>query len=346
MKLNLIFSRFLRVRLYIAQLHLNILNSISFLISRIITAISIRKPQKARNGAFPLIAVAVFLAGCSPQGQGFLSNGIGAKLPASDTVKSAQLLRQYFFSLCAQAELLSDSNGKAVCNLSSAPSRKWTLIVYQGFNDIDRRCDAYLEWLDNKKRSKGPIISQIGSIGATTTGILGITGSATSAITIVGLAFDLINKSIENYHSRLILEVDQSTVNSIVLRARHNFREGINGRKFTSKPEAEYVLRSYLRLCLPFAIETNINDYSTFGSLGVSPNRENSINHIPIAQQKFHPVTKPGTRIRRFIRTSLENRELVTNYLANNHNGLSIAKFVRNGRTSSQRRMIAELNIP
>ena len=41
------------------------------------------------------------------------------------------------------------------------------------------------------------------------------------------------------------------------------------------------MLRAYLRLCLPFSIETRINDYSTLGSQGIRVGRDSSINAIP-----------------------------------------------------------------
>ena len=143
-------------------------------------------------------------------------------------------------------------------------------------NDIDRRCDAYLQWLDNQKRSRGPIQSQIGSIRAATTGIMGVADASATALTVAGLAFDLISKSVENYHSRLLLEVESSTVNSIVLNTRRKFRADFrtNRIQVTDRPQAEFVLRSYLRLCLPFAIEANINNYSTLGSSGIAPTPE------------------------------------------------------------------------
>ncbi len=226
-----------------------------------------------------IVVAAAALTGCNGANQGFLRNGIGADLYSADIRRATADLEDYFGFICQQVGLRQDCN-----RLPPTGQQIWTQIVKQGMNDIDRRCDAYLEWLDDKKRSRGPLIMQIGSVGAATTGIMGVTGSATEAMTIVGLAFELLKQSIENYHSRLLLEVNTSTVNSIVLRGRQGFREDMQKRQIqiNDRPDAELVLRSYLRICLPFAIESNINDFSTLGSLGIAADENNSINQTPI----------------------------------------------------------------
>lgn len=221
------------------------------------------------------VAFALLLVGC--QSQGYLQNGIGSDLSAADIAKATQLQEQYFLHLCKQA------GSPSGCALPVSDQTTWTLIVRQGMNDIDRRCDAYLQWLDDRKRSKGPLLSQINDIGATTTSIMFIVDpNSAAALQIVALAFNLINRSIENYHSRLLDEIESSTINAVVLRARHDFRVATRKNAYSSRPDAEYALRSYLRLCLPFAIETNINDYSTLGSRGITPDENNTINQMPV----------------------------------------------------------------
>ena len=217
----------------------------------------------------------LFVAACQGPSSNYLNNGIGSQLAPSDIQAATRLQGQYFKLLCAQA-------GFADCVLPVYDRGMWTLIVQQGMNDIDRRCDAYLEWLDDRKRSKGPLLSQINDIQSTTASVLAVVSPGSKAISLVGYAFGLLNRSVENYSSRLILEVESSTINSVVLRARHDFREAVADRAFQSRPEAEYALRSYLRLCLPFAIETNINDYSTLGSRGILVDEGNTINQAPV----------------------------------------------------------------
>jgi len=232
---------------------------------------------------------ALFVASCGPSGTNYLTEGIGSNLVTSeaDIAQSSNLLNTYFNYLCQQAGLGGPSGaytGRG-CHLEPMGDKRWLLVVSQGMNDIDRRCDAYLQWLDNQKRSRGPIQSQIGSVRAATTGIMGVADASAAALTITGLAFDLLSKSIENYQSRLLLEVESSTVNTIVLNLRRKFRSDFRQERIsvTDRPHAEYVLRSYLRLCLPFAIEANINNFSTLGSNGIAPTEDNSINWSPMS---------------------------------------------------------------
>ncbi|WP_421984340.1 hypothetical protein [Roseibium sp.] len=237
----------------------------------------------------PIIGIfaALLVASCGPAGTNYLTEGIGSNLATSeaDIATTSNLQNRYFAYLCQQAGLAASvsSYASSTCHLHPINDPKWLIVVAQGMNDIDRRCDAYLQWLDNQKRSRGPIQSQIGSIRAATTGIMGVADASATALTVAGLAFDLISKSVENYHSRLLLEVESSTVNSIVLNTRRKFRADFrtNRIQVTDRPQAEFVLRSYLRLCLPFAIEANINNYSTLGSSGIAPTPENSINWSP-----------------------------------------------------------------
>ena len=153
-------------------------------------------------------------------------------------------------------------------------------------NDIDRRCDAYLEWLDNKRRNKGPLLKQLADVQGATTTIMGLIdpGSA-AAMQIVGQAFGLLRNSIENYHSRLLLEIEPSTRNSVVLTALRETRAQINAVSVSSKPEAEYLLREYLRRCLPFAIESRINDLSTLGAQRISPDSAELIFEAPVLEE-------------------------------------------------------------
>lgn len=244
----------------------------------------------------------VLLAGCGPGNQNFLANGPGAQLEAHDTASAGALNRQYFNYLCKEAGISTPyeySSPAGNCIINPSDQTSWTTITYQGLNDIDRRCDAYLQWLDNKKRGKGPILSQISTVGAATAGIMGFTGATAAAISIVAIAFELVSKSVENYHSRLLLEIESSTINTIVLNSRQQFRQHLldENIQIANKPQSEHVLRSYLRLCLPFAIEANINNFSTLGSAGLAPDENNSINSLPVVAQPFVASTPTTTTI-------------------------------------------------
>lgn len=245
-----------------------------------------------------ILSLTALVSACQSPGNGYLMNGIGADLPARDIASATNLQRKYFDHLCIQAGLGSDG-----CALDLNDRAGWNLVVQQGMNDIDRRCDSYLEWLDNQKRNRGPLLSQVSAVQNTTSAIIGfVAPGSTKALNVVLAAFGLLTKSIENYHSRLLLEIESSTINSVVLRARNDFRQAYFGKAVANKPEAEYVLREYLRRCLPFAIETQINDLSTLGSRGIRASEDNSIFEQPVALTDVSRPASAGTRVGEVIR--------------------------------------------
>ncbi|TCU73448.1 hypothetical protein EDE08_104538 [Bradyrhizobium sp. R2.2-H] len=145
---------------------------------------------------------------------------------------------------------------------------EWRTFVQAGMNDIDRRCDAYLGWLDNKRRWREPILKQLHTTAATTGAIMGLTGVGAAPIAIVGTAFGFAQDTFVNINSRLITEIDQSVVQSVVLDNQNQFRMKVAGTPVDNRPAAIYLLRNYLRICMPFSIEMSINNTMTVYSRG------------------------------------------------------------------------------
>ncbi|NKK77699.1 hypothetical protein GFL51_09370 [Rhizobium leguminosarum bv. viciae] len=135
-------------------------------------------------------------------------------------------------------------------------------------NDIDNRCDGYLAWLDSRRRWNGPIQKQIADTGTATALIMTATGAGNAAIGVVAAAFGLARNSFDSSQSRLLMEVNHSTVQTIVLANQDRFRKQLQGISVDSQPAAIYVLRQYLRLCMPYTIENEINTTITTYQLG------------------------------------------------------------------------------
>lgn len=262
--------------------------------------LSLKSFQSARVAA--AVIVSASLAGCTSPTNSYLLTGIGSNLTTADIATTTDLQLSYFNHLCRQAGLPVDpANTNTYCNLLPGDQASWSLVAAQGMNDIDRRCDAYLEWLDNKKRSREPLQKEIGSIETTTQSLIQLTvptaANAVKAISIVGQAFQLLTDTIDNYHSRLLLEVNSSTINSIVLRGRSEFRKYIRDEKiaFNNKPDVEHALRSYLRLCLPFSIEAKINNFSTLGANGERPDQGGTLGDLPVVRKQLKSNDEFGT---------------------------------------------------
>ncbi len=231
------------------------------------------------RAASATILCCIFLSGCSPQDAMFFSSGVGTDLYAASALPSATLENLYIGLLCDQAGLQTSGTGDSLsCASLGTRSNNWTLIVQAGMNDIDRRCDEYLTWIDNRKRSQAPILKQLTDMSTATQAIMTITGTGANAIGIVGVAFGIAANTFTNINSRLIYEVNHSTIQSIVLGNDNRFRQDLMGVTINNRPAAIYALRSYLRLCMPFTIETQINNAVTLfevggvGSAGANPN--------------------------------------------------------------------------
>jgi hypothetical protein len=200
-------------------------------------------------------------AGCDPfQEKQYFREGIGTDLSRPEIANATALLNQYIGYICKQAglELVPDEPA-ASCSDRGFTREQWVQFVKAGMNDIDVRCDAYLAWLDNRRRSAEPLLRQIGDMGKATGSILDATGVGPHPLNIVGVAFGLAANTFTNVNSRLLLEVNQATVQSVVHKGQEEFRYRNDYTSTVNRSDAIYHLRSYLRLCMPFTIETDIN---------------------------------------------------------------------------------------
>ncbi len=222
------------------------------------------------------IARGLLCAGVLLAAAGCNVDGVGTRLYPDDVANQTQLQNAYVEDICRQAGLEPTGfDGTTSCGTKPFDPGTWWLFVQAGMNDIDRRCDDYLLWLDDLKRSRVPVLSQISQMGTTATNILFATGVHSVPITIVGDAFGLAHDTFTNIYMRLILELPHSTVQAVVLSRQKQYREDLIGNAtdrpkviIASRPAAIYALRQYLRLCMPMTIETEINNTITVDARG------------------------------------------------------------------------------
>jgi hypothetical protein len=213
------------------------------------------------------LALALTMSACSDAV--LVREGIGTNLAAADLPEASRLQDIYVGEICHQAGLRVVRQGDFLfCEEVSLRPSEWRTFVQAGMNDIDRRCDAYLGWLDNKRRWREPILKQLHTTAATTGAIMGLTGVGAAPIAIVGTAFGFAQDTFVNINSRLITEIDQSVVQSVVLDNQNQFRMKVAGTPVDNRPAAIYLLRNYLRICMPFSIEMSINNTMTVYSRG------------------------------------------------------------------------------
>jgi hypothetical protein len=209
------------------------------------------------------IGLAILAAGCSPYlEERLISKGIGTELSAEDIAESSRRLETYLNYLCHQAGMgRLEQDGETprfVCEMNRYGGAAWTLLVKAGFNDIDRRCDSYLAWLNSRRRNRTAVLSQLTDSRNFTEALLFTTGAGATPLTIVGLAFGLASNTFTNYYSRLIVEIERSTVEVLVREKRLDYRARLN-TQIAFQPDAIHVLREYLLICTPHYIENLIN---------------------------------------------------------------------------------------
>lgn len=209
------------------------------------------------------------VAGCDlANDKVFFRQGIGTELNAGDIEASTNSQNEYVKYVCRQAGRVAsdDGDGSITCEDANKPST-WQLFVQAGMNDIDRRCDSYLLWLDYIRRGKDPTLNILSDAATYSAIIMDRGGVSAAPIAITAAALGFARNTFTNVTSRLILEVNHSAVQSVVLSAQKQFREELLGSAdikssvvIASKPAAIYALRSYLRLCMPVTIEAEINN--------------------------------------------------------------------------------------
>jgi hypothetical protein len=237
---------------------------------------------RCRLRAVAALVLSLLMSSCNTVEERLIEQGIGTELAADDIVESTRKLEEYLFYLCGQAGIASTSLVDGVPSQGACATNGnagWTPIVKAGFNDIDRRCDSYLAWLNSRRRNETAILNQIHDTRTFTEALLFTAGVSAAPITIAGLAFGLASNSFTNYYSRLLLEVEKSTVEVVVRQKRLEYRANFN-IVVTNQPDAVHLLREYLLICTPFYIEDTVNQRTRDSVAGNVPADTNDINQI------------------------------------------------------------------
>lgn len=233
-----------------------------------------RRSERGISSGFAATTLSILftllLAACQSPTQSYLKNGIGNDLYSSDLRRATENLDIYLGFICHQAGIVAPTadDGFPRCR-SPMQTTEWTLLVQTGFNDIDRRCDAYLAWLESVRHRDRFYSSQLNQIGRLTNAILLATSPADAiAIGIVAEAFGYGQSLFNDYQTRIMLGYESSTIKTIVSERRLDFRLKLVGERFTNKPGVVYVLRSYLRICMPYTITMDANTYARASASG------------------------------------------------------------------------------
>lgn len=213
---------------------------------------------------FGLVLIA---AACQPtQDRKFLTVGPGVALhdsqPANvDETAPERLQRDtadietYFQELCKQL-------GEAAACFHNDQNPNWRAIVHTGYNDIDLRCDRYLNWVDRKRSEERFANTGTVALSGLLGGVLGIAAPGTAALAYLPLAFNFGQDIYSAYQTAILFGLESSTVKSIVNQRRFQHRAQFATVQIADRPTAVYILREYLMICTPQSIVQDVNTYS------------------------------------------------------------------------------------
>jgi len=201
----------------------------------------------------------MFAAGCvADDGFRRYAGAVGPELHSPATERNTPLLATYTSHLCLQA-------GLGDCSTRPLGTHELGALVQMGLYDIDQRCDTFLDSLYYKEKTRDPILAQISDVRSITRNVLEATKSTHAAIWIVALAFDLVERSYRNTSSALLDALDPTTVKTLVYGNQRKLKAEIAKARVGSLPEVYHLLRAYLRVCMPHAIEMEANAILTTG---------------------------------------------------------------------------------
>jgi hypothetical protein len=230
----------------------------------------------------------------------YFTQGIGTNLAAADIGTTTELQNIYLDYLCRQTLPYVGADVPSCSQQTLAPGF-WPLIVQAGMNDIDQRCDSYLAWLDERKRETAAVLTEISAIRVAVDLLVNPTlnhGVGPRTLAAVAAAFGLATSTFNNFNS-LLLQVDHSTVQAVVFGRRKDYRLDLknNNVRIDNKPAAVHALRSYLEICTPITIATEINlTVSVYQQAGARALERNSlIDSATIRSMVITDATRPIT---------------------------------------------------
>src|SRR5262249_53887693 len=119
------------------------------------------------------------------------------------------------------------------------------------------------------------------------------------SLDIVTAAFGLASITYTQWNSRLLISIEQSTVQEVVYTSQQAYREKIKTWPIPDRPTAIYLLRNYLRLCMPITIEANINTTTRLVQRGAGPDVANNLVVGTTTRPRVARITSVTTSLER-----------------------------------------------
>ena len=187
--------------------------------------------------------------------------GPGLNLYSSETPKATNDLLAYLSELCQQSGIVERQGDRYGCP-STFLKEYYPILVQTGFNDIDRRCDAYLGWIDQKRTEALMYKSGLGATQGLLSTVLPLSGASRDTLAYVMGAFGFASSIYDAANISMLAALESSTIKTLVYKRQKAFRAAAAGSPARTQAQAIFALQNYLLICTPQTIVLDANTFS------------------------------------------------------------------------------------
>jgi hypothetical protein len=146
-------------------------------------------------------------------------------------------------------------------------------VAEAGFNYVDDQCSAYFDTIFFLDRERSQLKSGLAAASSTTAAILGVTSASTLSLSVVASAFGLASAGTDILAGTYLYSLPPATTQGLVNKLQIAYRDAAARTRadITTPTAAYHQIQSYLALCLPPTIETEVaNQVNAATAIGVS----------------------------------------------------------------------------
>ncbi|HEY4545934.1 MAG TPA: hypothetical protein VIG90_05860, partial [Pedomonas sp.] len=181
------------------------------------------------------------------------SHDLNANVPSIDQKDVEKFANQ-------QTNFMEKIKGVSGDNFTEVNGQEdWRPLVDAGVLYVDSRCERYIDalfWLSRARKAGSKQTQYLGSAAAAAAEIL---SASRELIALTPLGVTLVDQTINNIGESLLYDLDPSAVRKIVKTQQAAYMAAIDGVTYSNQTSALRAVHGYLSICLPAAIETQVN---------------------------------------------------------------------------------------
>lgn len=136
-------------------------------------------------------------------------------------------------------------------------NEEWRPVIDAGINYTDTRCDRFMDALFWLNRARETTSRQLEYTGSAVGAALAVVEASKTAIGLTPLGFSLFDQTVNNLTTGLLYNLSPSTVRILVEKRQTAYIQALTP-SYTSRAIALRVIQGYAAICLPPAIEAEV----------------------------------------------------------------------------------------